>query len=55
MVTILSAPLAHVPPEVVLESGVLAPLHTLNRPVIGAGSGLTVVIAVLVQPVASSV
>jgi hypothetical protein len=42
--------LLHVPPDVLLASVVAEPAHTAIVPVTDAGSGLTVTIAVLVQP-----
>jgi hypothetical protein len=43
----------HVPPGVELLRVILAPTHTVPRPVIGNGSGFTVMVTVEVQPVAS--
>ena len=43
-------PLLHVPPVVVLESMAFAPVHTVDGPVMAAGSGLTVNGNVLKQP-----
>jgi hypothetical protein len=44
--------LLHVPPDVTSESVIDEPRHTDGGPVITAGSGLTVTIAVVAQVVA---
>ena len=41
----------HVPPTVASASGIVAPTHTTDGPVIEAGSGLTVTGKVVLQPV----
>ncbi len=43
--------LLQVPEGVISPNVVVSPEHTLNIPVIGAGSGLTVTVAVMIQPV----
>ena len=43
--------LLHAPNNVVLDNGVVRPIHTFVVPVIAAGNGLTVTTAVLIQPV----
>jgi hypothetical protein len=43
--------LLHMPPPVVLLSVVLLPTHTVDEPVIAAGSGLTVTTSVAKHPV----
>jgi len=50
--TVAFAPwlLNQVPPASVLDSVVVAPWHTVSVPVIAAGNGFTVTIAVLIQP-----
>jgi hypothetical protein len=48
-------PLVHVPPDDVLESVVVLPLHASVVPVIEAGVGLTVNTIVLTQPVPAAV
>ena len=45
--------LLHVPPVVGSLSVVVAPMHTTAVPVIAAGSGFTVTVAVFVHPVPS--
>jgi hypothetical protein len=45
--------LAHVPPIEASVSVIVAPTHTAPGPLIGTGSGLTVTITVLTQPVLS--
>ncbi len=47
------AELDHVPPAVALLSTVVEPEQTTDDPVIAAGGGLTVTVAVLKQPVAA--
>ena len=42
--------LLQVPPDGVLPSAVVRPMHTLSAPVIADGSGLIVIVAVAVQP-----
>lgn len=46
-------PLVHVPPVVALLSVVFVPSHISNVPVIAAGSGFTVAVAVRIQLVGS--
>jgi hypothetical protein len=43
--------LLHMPPGVASENGVLNPIHTIGAPVTAAGSGLTVAVIVIAQPV----
>jgi len=43
--------LLHVPPAVASDNVVVKPMHTLVVPVITAGNGLTVTVAVRKQPV----
>ena len=43
--------LLHTPPPVTSVSAVVSPEHTFKVPVIFAGNGLTVTIAVMIQPV----
>ena len=50
IVAIPVAALVHVPPGVVLLNEVLSPIHALGIPVIGAGTGFTVMVVVVVQP-----
>lgn len=45
--------LDHVPPDVALLRTVVLPEHTNAEPVIAAGGGFTVTVAVLKQPVAA--
>lgn len=45
--------LLHVPPVVLLLSVVVAPWHTVNTPVIAAGTGFTVTTDVVTHPVGS--
>ena len=45
--------LLHVPPMVVLLTVVVSPAHTCSVPVMVAGSGFTVTVAVRIQPVPS--
>jgi hypothetical protein len=45
--------LLHVPPVVVLLTVVVSPAHTCSVPVMAAGSGFTVTVAVRIQPVPS--
>ena len=47
------AELDHVPPAVALLRTVVLPEHTNADPVIAAGGGFTVTVAVLKQPVAA--
>jgi hypothetical protein len=44
------AVLLHVPPVGVLANVVVEPMHTLVVPVIAVGSGLTVIVFVVLQP-----
>lgn len=50
-VATLPSPELHVPPPVASLSVVVAPGHTLNVPVMAAGTGLTVTVVVVKQPV----
>jgi hypothetical protein len=43
--------LLHVPPVDVLVNAIVKPSHTVDEPDMAAGSGLTVITAVLIQPV----
>lgn len=52
MVEINTSLLAHVPPAVASDKVVVKPSHTLRVPVIGAGIGYTVTVAVAKQPAA---
>ena len=45
----------HVPPALASLNVVVKPIHTFMLPVMVAGNGLTVMIAILAQPVAGSV
>ena len=45
--------LLHVPPELVLASVVVRPVHTVAEPIIAGGSGATVTTTVRLQPVAN--
>ena len=51
MVATAGVALLHVPPAVALLSVVVEPTHTLVVPVMAAGSGLTVTVAVTAHPV----
>jgi len=51
MVAILNEPECHEPPAVASESDVVAPAQTAVAPAINAGSGFTVMVTVLIQPV----
>jgi hypothetical protein len=51
MVPIAGVLLLQVPPGVALVRELHVPAHTLSEPLIAAGNGLTVTIAVLIQPV----
>lgn len=50
---IVTSLLLHVPVPVALVNVVVRPTHTVFVPLIAAGSGLTVTIIVLIQPVGS--
>src|SRR6185369_2100086 len=49
IVALVIVPLTHVPPASVLDSVVVVPWHNDIVPVIAAGNGITVAIAVLIQ------
>jgi len=53
MVAMLLPPSAQVPPVVVDDSVVAAPVQTLRVPVMAPGSGFTATVPVMRQPVAS--
>jgi hypothetical protein len=55
LMVIAALELIHVPPEGVLLNVVTAPSHTVSVPLIGEGTGSTVNIVVLIQPVVPSV
>jgi len=50
-VAIAGVALLHVPPAVASANVLVKPMHTVVVPVITAGNGLTVTVAVLKQPV----
>ena len=53
IVAVPGALLAHVPPAEASVNDVVRPTHTVSVPVMDAGSGFTVTIPVVIQPVGS--
>lgn len=50
-VAVAALPVPHAPPVLVVLSVVVIPIHTCAIPVIGAGTGFTVTVALVKQPV----